>query len=189
MWPTLRLRHAAPTLRSRSPASRGRTRSRLPARRCARSHRTSNHNREEVMPMPPDPQIQVPSEAIEGGEGAAALPASSGDLKTTCAFCEKWVAATQAQYQNRLRNIKLMPEATPHPCPQCGGTYWCSKPPPSTDDDDRAMPYALKLLIAVIIGFGFMVATVLFARAEEAMPFPRRDGNCPSGYYRSEERR
>lgn len=105
--------------------------------------------------------------------------------QTICEFCDKWTAATQMQHQNRMRNMRNSPDVSPHPCPRCGGTFWASKPPPEEKEERAPWPYAIRLAVAVLVGFCVMTLTVLFARSEEAVPFPRRDGNCPSGYYQS----
>jgi hypothetical protein len=47
-----------------------------------------------------------------------------------CDFCERWVATSWPQHQNRLKNMKSVPGAETNPCPHCGGTYWALKPPP-----------------------------------------------------------
>ena len=69
-----------------------------------------------------------------------------------------------------MRNMKLMPEATPHPCPRCGGTYWASKPPETEQDQPRST----KFIIAV---FAVILATVLAVVMSHAQTVTFRDAS------------
>lgn len=42
----------------------------------------------------------------------------------TCEICSTWVARSQAQLDNRLRNMAAVPDAVPYACPRCGSTAW-----------------------------------------------------------------
>jgi len=44
----------------------------------------------------------------------------------TCAYCQSWSATTERQLATRFRNMAASPDATPFPCPQCGGTDWAT---------------------------------------------------------------
>jgi hypothetical protein len=107
----------------------------------------------------------------------------------TCSFCEKWTAQSWHLHRIRLDNMKTNPDVTPHPCPQCGGTYWASKPPPFPEEDENIvafLPTILNLIIALLVGFIVVFVAVLVSNAEEALPFARgKNSNCPSGYYAS----
>jgi YD repeat-containing protein len=79
--------------------------------------------------------------------------------ETICPFCEKWAAQTWHQHQTRMRNIRLVPDAKPHSCPRCGGTYWASKPPSSRSDEEDAAN------VRMAIGGGLVLAVVMFVFA------------------------
>lgn len=49
------------------------------------------------------------------------LPASE-----TCENCSKWAARSQAQLDNRLRNMAVAPDVAPYACPRCGSTAWAN---------------------------------------------------------------
>jgi YD repeat-containing protein len=82
----------------------------------------------------------------------------------------------------RLRNIRLAPDAKPHPCPRCGGTYWASKPPSSRSDEEDAanvrMAIGGGLVLAVVM---FVFALVLMAGAHAQTTF-RNDRGQITGY-------
>jgi hypothetical protein len=87
---------------------------------------------------------------------------------TTCAFCEKWTATSWPQYKIRLHNMKRIPDATPHPCPRCGSTYWAIKPPPiqlpPEKNEARSWNWWALVAIAAVLILVFAVATL--ARAQ-----------------------
>jgi hypothetical protein len=58
-------------------------------------------------------------------------------MTDVCDFCERWVSMTWKQHENRLNNMRFTPNATSHPCPRCGGTYWAIKPPPGLPPGKR----------------------------------------------------
>lgn len=44
----------------------------------------------------------------------------------TCSTCEAMCATTEAQYEQRQRNMAAMPDAMPLPCPKCGSIEWAT---------------------------------------------------------------
>lgn len=44
----------------------------------------------------------------------------------TCETCAPWCATSEKQLAFRLENIKLIPDATPYPCHDCGSTDWAT---------------------------------------------------------------
>lgn len=47
-------------------------------------------------------------------------------LVETCETCSPWAARSQAQLDNRLRNMETAPTPRAYACPDCGSIAWAT---------------------------------------------------------------
>ena len=99
-------------------------------------------------------------------------------MTTTCEFCEKWIAKTTRQFNNRLANMRAVPGAEVCPCPKCGGTYWASKPPLPEEIKVHDIDWnaIIKVGIAVVATLILAVALSLLAISAHAQTFRDASG-------------
>lgn len=51
----------------------------------------------------------------------------------TCSYCEKWMATSRVQLENRLDNMAENPQIDVYVCPECGSAEWSTTTKNITD--------------------------------------------------------